>query len=201
MNSLPPISLIIDTLKNKHTEQPTHEQKNDNPSLQSTALVVALNNIERCIIGRPKRSGFFGKCASLIYRIWNAVKSIFGQSDWQKARRGIKTFGQTLIKQLDITSIKPDSLNDEVCDHILRYGVEFNENEAIKVVAYRLNRLYLDDSSRKKLLKGLLREGPSYMKDTFYKNIEFILKLEMDKLPKEEGSRLKTSWDTFSKKY
>jgi hypothetical protein len=45
------------------------------------------NRIIKVINGYGKREGFFNKINGVFYRIWNAVKAIFGQSDWQLAKK------------------------------------------------------------------------------------------------------------------
>lgn len=39
------------------------------------------------VFGYADREGFLGTIATLLHRIWNAVKSLIGQSDWQRAER------------------------------------------------------------------------------------------------------------------
>lgn len=46
----------------------------------------AKNRIFKVVDGYGKREGFWNNIGGIFYRIWNAVKAIFGQSDWQKAR-------------------------------------------------------------------------------------------------------------------
>ncbi len=41
------------------------------------------------IEGYGKRDGFLGWVPFIFYRIWNAVKAIFGQSDWQLAKKNM----------------------------------------------------------------------------------------------------------------
>jgi hypothetical protein len=41
------------------------------------------------INGYGKREGFFDNIGGIFYRIWNAVKAIFGQSDWQLAQKDV----------------------------------------------------------------------------------------------------------------
>lgn len=51
---------------------------------------VEIGLMERCIAGYSARRGFSGKFRGLIYRIWNAIKAIFGQSDWQLTRKHLE---------------------------------------------------------------------------------------------------------------
>lgn len=43
----------------------------------------------KAIAGYAKRDGFLGSIATLLHRVWNAVKAVFGQSDWQRARNAV----------------------------------------------------------------------------------------------------------------
>lgn len=56
----------------------------------SSIITKALCGFERCVRGYSKREGLTGTFSGIIYRIWNAIKAIFGQSDWQIARRALK---------------------------------------------------------------------------------------------------------------
>ncbi|CRX39111.1 hypothetical protein [Estrella lausannensis] len=42
------------------------------------------------IFGYVDREGFLGSIATLLHRVWNAVKALFGQSDWQRAERALQ---------------------------------------------------------------------------------------------------------------
>lgn len=47
--------------------------------------------LEKCVAGYSSRQGV-KKIGYLLYRIWNAVKAIFNQSDWQKLSRESNNF-------------------------------------------------------------------------------------------------------------
>lgn len=50
-------------------------------------LIACTGALDRCIRGYSVRTGFFGKLSGIIYRICNAIKAIFGRSDWQMAKK------------------------------------------------------------------------------------------------------------------
>lgn len=63
------------------------EKTKDHGKGNTTSVITkAFGNVERCVRGYSKCEGFSG----VLYRIWNAIKAIFGQSDWQIARRSLK---------------------------------------------------------------------------------------------------------------
>jgi hypothetical protein len=41
----------------------------------------------KAVSGYAKRNGLLGGIATLLHRVWNAFKAVFGQSDWQMANR------------------------------------------------------------------------------------------------------------------
>jgi hypothetical protein len=45
----------------------------------------------RNLTGYVKREGFWGGICTILHRIWNAIKAIFGQSDWQKAEKALSS--------------------------------------------------------------------------------------------------------------
>lgn len=47
--------------------------------------------LEKCVAGYSSRQGM-EKIGYLLYRIWNAVKAIFNQSDWQKLKKETNDF-------------------------------------------------------------------------------------------------------------
>lgn len=67
------------------------------PNGDRPALKNAQMKIIKCVNGYSSRTGFWGKIAGLIYRIWNAVKAIIGQSDWQRAKRAMENNNFHLI--------------------------------------------------------------------------------------------------------
>jgi hypothetical protein len=64
----------------------------------NTVITKSLGDVEKCVVGYSSREGFFGKLGGVVYRMWNAVKAIFGQSDWQKSRRALKTLQVKLLE-------------------------------------------------------------------------------------------------------
>jgi hypothetical protein len=64
----------------------------------NTAITKSLGDVERCVVGYSSREGFFGKLGGIVYRMWNAVKAVFGQSDWQKCRRAITSIEDKFLE-------------------------------------------------------------------------------------------------------
>lgn len=87
-NTIQPISCVTNIVDGVF-KQVDHES--------NKTITRALGDIERCVIGYSSREGFFGKISGLFYRIWNAVKAVFGQSDWQKARKAFDTLKVTAV--------------------------------------------------------------------------------------------------------
>lgn len=51
------------------------------------------------LAGYAKRDGFLGTIATVLHRVWNAAKAIFGQSDWQKAHCAAISFAERNLKK------------------------------------------------------------------------------------------------------
>lgn len=43
----------------------------------------------KALFGYAKGKGVFGRILMALHRVWNALKALFGQSDWQKGRRAV----------------------------------------------------------------------------------------------------------------
>lgn len=54
------------------------------------------------VFGYADREGFLGSIATLLHRVWNAVKALFGQSDWQRAERAFISIGGKVADLLDL---------------------------------------------------------------------------------------------------
>lgn len=54
----------------------------------------------KAIAGYAKRDGFLGSIATLLHRVWNAVKAVFGQSDWQRARNSLISITERFATKL-----------------------------------------------------------------------------------------------------
>ena len=78
----------------------------------------------RCIQGYSNREGFFGKIGGLAYRIWNMVKAIFGQSDWQRTRRALCKEMTDGIPAMLKNNKEIRSLMNTIADATLVFGVE-----------------------------------------------------------------------------
>lgn len=67
------------------------------------------SRIIKVIDGYGKREGICNYISGLIYRTWNAVKAIFGRSDWQLARKAIiKGFDEELTVSKKVAHQKAD---------------------------------------------------------------------------------------------
>lgn len=82
-----PVGETIRWLNNSYQDNLRRAPDNDS---KSEVFTKALGNVERCVRKYSAREVFWGKLSGIIYRIWNAFKAIFGQSDWQIARRALK---------------------------------------------------------------------------------------------------------------
>lgn len=106
------------------------------------ALIEVATSLERCVTGYSKRKGCCQKFAALFYRIWNAIKAIFGKSDWDQAlislRRHSFTLNLTLNKKLEKSMI--DALNTL---HVSNVPYCFNEESFLKA-AIQLNEAGLN---------------------------------------------------------
>lgn len=60
-------------------------------------------NALKGLAGYAKRDGFLGSIATVLHRVWNAVKAVFGQSDWQRAERALISFAERNIAKLSRT--------------------------------------------------------------------------------------------------
>jgi hypothetical protein len=62
--------------------------------------------ITTCVANYATRDGCLGKISWIAYRIWNAIKSIFGKSDWQVATAALE---RTLFEKFSGQDRKLDS--------------------------------------------------------------------------------------------
>jgi hypothetical protein len=77
------------------------------------------------IFGYAKRDGFLGSIATLLHRVWNAIKAIFGQSDWQKASSAL----------ISITNRLADKItgNDPAWSNALQFKMFFRDPVHIEI--------------------------------------------------------------------
>jgi hypothetical protein len=73
-------TLSVQEIKSKITKSFNSQATNRVKGKIASRVVTVIN-------GYGKREGFFDNIGGIFYRIWNAVKAIFGQSDWQLARK------------------------------------------------------------------------------------------------------------------
>lgn len=66
------------------------------------------------IAGYAKRDGFLGTIATVLHRVWNAAKAIFGQSDWQRAHRAVISFTERNFTKLAETEEQKEEVNQMI---------------------------------------------------------------------------------------
>jgi len=114
---------------------------------------TALSTIEKCVKGYSTREGFGGKLAGLFYRIWNAIKAIFGQSDWQKARKAVKILDPS-NPAVEVMFAPRNSSFQKLSkeDKFLKSLVAMNENKTLSLVANAHFNPKLNDEQKAKLM-------------------------------------------------
>lgn len=136
MSSVPAIKLFTSTLI------ADAKSSNDLTTSEKQALIKVATSLERCVVGYSRRIGCSQKLAGLFYRIWNAIKAIFGNSDWNKAVRALQKHSNI------INLTKNKKLNQSMISAIKTLDVSiipthFNENLFIKT-AIQLNEAGLN---------------------------------------------------------
>jgi hypothetical protein len=136
----------------------------DAPNGSRPFLINAIEKSKKCGIGYSKRQTCCGKIAGLLYRIWNAIKALIGQSDWQRAKRAIenKNFrlidvNQEKMRQLDIflNSEYPTELTCiEDPDSFLHALIKLHESPTMNDIL-RLERTDLSDEVKSKITEKL----------------------------------------------
>lgn len=92
------------------------------------------------IFGYADREGFLGSIATLLHRVWNAVKALFGQSDWQRAERALKEVAvrcidkfappeAVVIAKAAISGGIPSEVADDVIDQLNKVNKDAREIE------------------------------------------------------------------------
>lgn len=66
------------------------------------------------IAGYAKRDGFLGTIATVLHRVWNAAKAIFGQSDWQRAERAVISFAERNFTKFAKTEEQKEEVNQMI---------------------------------------------------------------------------------------
>lgn len=82
--------------------------------------------IEACIIGYTPSKSCSDKCKAVFYRIWNAIKHIFGKSDWQLARKALNDYAWTQIPAFVIffQQLAPPSVQSKMKKDIMKASQE-----------------------------------------------------------------------------
>lgn len=68
----------------------------------------------KALTGYAKREGVLGMVATVLHRIWNAVKAIFGQSDWQRAENAVLSLSQRVLPFFALQANRDDKTFLEV---------------------------------------------------------------------------------------
>jgi gas vesicle protein len=89
----------------------------------------ACNRMIKVINGYGKREGFYDKIGGIFYRIWNAVKAIFGQSDWQVAR---KTLTKEFLEQ-------DGELDKKLPEELRKKKLKIMRDSAVEIIAPTIN--------------------------------------------------------------
>lgn len=204
MTSIQPISFLCQLAK---VDVSNFYEKDD----QAHGVITkALGDVERCVKGYSNREGFFGKLGGLFYRIWNAVKAVFGQSDWQKGRRALTTLVQeglpaaakargiedrmvVVIKSMVEGPVKKDA------DIILRAFIKVNEFSVIKDNMSEIKNIFdknnvescMDAFTKKDNLAGVLDNMDNVDEKKWEEFQDETIKLF-------ENSELKKLFDMFS---
>ncbi len=71
------------------------------------------NRIVKVIHGYGKRDGLFDQLSGIVYRIWNAIKSLFGQSDWQQANKAISN-QQNILEHPEVKALSALDLDGKL---------------------------------------------------------------------------------------
>lgn len=66
------------------------------------------------IAGYAKRDGFLGSIATVLHRVWNAFKAVFGQSDWQRAHRAAISFCDRNFTKMAKNELQRDEVKELV---------------------------------------------------------------------------------------
>lgn len=145
MTDIAPINLIIQGLINDATELQKNTEK-------LGIITKALGSVEHCVRGYSRRNGFCGKLSGIMYRVWNAIKAIFCQSDWQKGRKALQVAGKEIASLVNIYEGKYDDFIANInlpvdwsvkdCDTFLRCLVKLNENPIIKKMTPEIRKSF-----------------------------------------------------------
>jgi len=132
------------------------------PNGDRPPFINALEKTKKCISGYSAKQGFWNKIAGLTYRIWNAIKAIIGQSDWQRAKRSIDNKNFKLIDanlrqmhKLDIflnVEYPKELTHIEDADSFLYALIKLNESSTIKEI------MQLDREDIKEEEKNIIAE-------------------------------------------
>lgn len=109
--------------------------------------------VRSCIKGYAKPTGVFERLQWIGYRIWNAVKSIFGQSDWQVAREALVDFRKACVQKTG-QKFSPDEIKEgkKKADEDLLDLIACNGARSLK----ELGSLKIRDINIKAMISDLL---------------------------------------------
>jgi hypothetical protein len=122
----------------------------------------------KAVSGYAKRNGLLGSIATLLHRVWNAFKAVFGQSDWDMAHRAFTSIANRhLSNQLGIQTIFLDeSLHfaNEVNDRLNQFVELMNAtNQRVQPLGIHaesvINRFEVELNGDKEKIIANLREN------------------------------------------
>lgn len=83
---------------------------------------------KRCVVGYSEREGFVDTIKGLLYRIWELVKTIIFQSDWQRTVRLIeKDFKVDAINQQIVEKVGSKFTPNRFAKHVISQLISLNE--------------------------------------------------------------------------
>jgi hypothetical protein len=85
----------------------------------------------KAVSGYANRNGLLGRIATLLHRVWNAFKAVFGQSDWDMAHRAFTSIAN---RHLNIAA-------DRVLSNPQGYEEQFKSIESIEVRAELIRKM------------------------------------------------------------
>lgn len=153
------------------------------PHGNKAAYLNAVEKTKKCVRGYSTRRGFCGKIAGLIYRIWNGIKALIGQSDWQRAKRAINNKNFNLLEDNDnnlnqlniyLNSEYPKELTRiEDADSFLNALIKLNESPTMRDLM-KLNDPKLKDEAKNKIAERLKGNPKADLAQTFNRNYMLV---------------------------
>lgn len=160
----------------------TDQIKNENIAgfeKEATEVITIIGKVTKCVNGYSSQHTLGSKISELVYRIWNAVKAIFGMSDWQRARRALaKDLPNVIIKLMTNNHMENKetkalvsilerqllskssfaSFKNNAADAILHLLISVNENKLLQNGVNVFLNEKLSDKERMNLLTNILKD-------------------------------------------